>query len=251
MTLERITSEILETPHGFFTRKGGVSTGIYSGLNCGLGSNDTQASVLENRARVAATLEIDPQNLRSVYQIHSANVVHVTKDNPQSLPKADAMVTTEIGIALGVLTADCTPILFCDQTAGVIGAAHSGWKGAIGGVIGATVTEMKRLGAKRSRIAASVGPTISTAAYEVGPEFRETFITQNPEFAQFFKQGKGDRLLFDLPAFCLHQLRQAGVQTAEWTGECTYSDPSRFYSYRRSCHQDEKDYGRLISAIRL
>lgn len=251
MVLECITSEILEIPHGFFTRKGGVSTGIYSGLNCGLGSDDTRASVLENRTRVAATLKTDPQNLRSVYQIHSTAVVHVTKQSPKSLPKADAMVTSETGTALGILTADCAPILFCDKTAGVIGAAHSGWKGALGGVIAATVTEMERLGAKRSSIVAAIGPSISQIAYEVGPEFKETFTTHSPKFAQFFKQGKGDRLLFDLPAFCLHQLEDAGIQTMEWTGHCTYSDPYRFYSYRRSCHQNERDYGRLMSVIQL
>lgn len=224
---------------------------MYSGLNCGLGSNDERGSVVLNRAKVAEAMDVDPLALRSVYQFHSSDVATITKVLDTNDIKADAMVTASKGIALGILTADCAPILFSDQNAGVVGAAHSGWKGAIGGISQATVDAMISLGANRENITAVVGPCISQKAYEVGPEFFEDFIAHDIEYARFFAQGTGDRMQFDLPSFCLHQLRDAGIGQAEWTGHCTYSDPERFYSYRRSCHQQESDYGRLISAVRL
>lgn len=251
MTLEILTSDDLTARHGFFTRKGGASTGIYQGLNCGLGSNDAREAVLANRANVANALQVDHDALQSVHQIHSANVVTLTSPADRNAIKADAMVTATKGIALGILTADCAPILFSDPVTGVIGAAHSGWKGAIGGVAHATITAMEALGAKRGNITAVVGPTISQRAYEVGPEFFEDFIAHDMEYARFFAQGVGDRMQFDLPSFCLHQLRETGIAHASWTGHCTYSDPDRFYSYRRTCHAKQSDYGRLISVIRL
>jgi len=251
MSLEILTSDALDTQHGFFTRKGGASKGLYTGLNCGLGSGDDRDTVTTNRTRVAEAMDVDAQHLQSVYQIHSADVAVIDGITDRDLSKADAMVTATKGIALGILTADCAPILFHDAQAGVVGAAHSGWKGAITGVSEATVAAMESLGATRKAITAVVGPTISQRAYEVGPEFFENFIATDPEFDRFFAQGKEDHMQFDLPSFCLHQLRAAGVGQAEWTGHCTYSDPERFFSYRRSCHQSESDYGRLISTIRL
>jgi len=251
MTLEILTGEALSAEHGFFTRKGGVSTGIYAGLNCGLGSNDAREAVLDNRARVTQALGLETSALRTVHQIHSPDVVTFDNTTPQDPQKADAMVTATKGIALGILTADCAPILFEDVSAGVIGAAHSGWKGALGGVADATLGAMERLGANRANVKAVVGPCISQRAYEVGPEFFEDFMLQDMAYSRFFAQGTGDRVQFDLPSFCLHQLRSAGVGHAEWTGHCTYFDADRFYSYRRACHQNETDYGRLISVISL
>lgn len=251
MTLEILTSDALPAQHGFFTRKGGASSGVYAGLNCGLGSNDTRESVRANRTRVAEAMQVGIEALQSVYQIHSTDVATLTQTANRDGIKADAMVTATKGIALGILTADCAPILFSDPKAGVIGAAHSGWKGAIGGISDATITAMEVLGANRVNITAAVGPTISQRAYEVGPEFFENFIAHDLDYTRFFAQGVGDRMQFDLPSFCLHQLRSAGVGHAEWTGHCTYSDLDRFYSYRRTCHQKEGDYGRLISVVRL
>lgn len=250
MTLEILTSDALAAQHGFFTRKGGHSGGIYAGLNCGVGSDDTCETVLGNRSLVASAMQVDPAALHSVHQIHSADVITLTEPTRTGI-KADAMVTATKGIALGILSADCAPILFNDPTAGVVGAAHSGWKGAIGGVAEATIAAMQAIGAKRDNITAVVGPAISQRAYEVGLDFFDNFIAQDIEYSRLFAQGKGDHMQFDLPSFCLHRLRNAGVGVAEWTGHCTYSDPDRFYSYRRSCHRNEPDYGRLISVIRL
>lgn len=250
MTLEILTSEALSARHGFFTRKGGGSSGIYAGLNCGLGSDDTRKTVLTNRNLVAGAIQVDLTALQSVHQIHSADVVTLTEPNSKGI-KADAMVTATKGIALGILSADCAPILFSDPKANVVGAAHSGWKGAVGGIAQATIASMEAIGAKRENITAVVGPSISQRAYEVGPEFFENFVAHDMEYSRFFAQGVGDRMQFDLPSFCLYQLRTAGVGHAIWTGHCTYSDPDRFYSYRRTCHQNETDYGRLISVIRL
>ncbi|SMH35443.1 peptidoglycan editing factor PgeF [Maritimibacter sp. HL-12] len=252
MTLDAITSAALDgIAHGFYTRSGGVSSGIYAGLNCGGGSGDQNEAVALNRARVAATMAVEPDRLVTVHQTHSANVVSVTGPLGQPRPEADAMVTATPGIALAILTADCEPVLFADPAAGVIGAAHAGWKGALDGVLEATLDEMEALGARRDRIAAVIGPTISQPNYEVGPEFVARFIIASPDHARFFKRGTGDRALFDLPAFGLDRLRRAGVGHAEWTGDCTYADAERFFSYRRSVHRKEPDYGRLISAIRL
>lgn len=250
MTLEIITSDHLAPlKHGFFTRRGGASSGIFAGLNCGAGSSDQTDAVATNRARVAQAMEVTPDALVSVYQHHSADVVTITAPGSDR-PKADAMVTATPGLALGILTADCQPVLFADREAQVIGAAHAGWGGALAGVLENTVEAMCALGAKRERINATIGPCISQAAYEVGPDYMERFLDADPENARFFAGGEGDRVQFDLPGFGLHRLRQAGV-TAEWTRHCTYSDAERFYSYRRSVHRKEADYGRLIAAIRL
>jgi hypothetical protein len=175
----------------------------------------------------------------------------VIEEVGNSPDRADAMVTRTPGVALSILTADCQPVLFADPEAGVIGAAHAGWRGALDGVLSATVEAMVDLGATRSNILAVIGPTISQRAYEVGPEFFDDFMAENPENARFFANGEGDRLLFDLPGLGLHKLRSAGVAEAEWTGHCTYSDPKRFYSYRRATHEKQADYGRLIACIRL
>ncbi len=251
MTLEILTADSLAPlKHGFFTRKGGASSGIFEGLNCGRGSSDQEEIVAINRARVADAMDVAPDHLISVHQIHSTIALRVTEPLKDSI-KADAMVTATPGIALGVLTADCQPVLFADLDAQVIGAAHAGWRGALDGVLDATVDAMEGLGAKRENIHAVIGPCISQSAYEVGPEFLESFVGLDPAHSQFFANGEGDRYLFDLPAFGLHCLRKAGVGQAEWTRHCTYSDPERFYSYRRTTHAKEADYGRLISAIRL
>lgn len=249
-TLEIITSDALEARHGFFTRKGGASSGIFAGLNCGTGSSDQTEIVAINRARVADAMGLGPEALVTVHQVHSARAIPVT--GPLSIrPEADAMVTATPGVLLAVLTADCQPVLFHDPEAGVIGAAHAGWRGAVDGVLEATIDAMESLGAKRSQITAVIGPTISQAAYEVGPEFFDRFRSEDAASTRFFANGEGDRLLFDLPGYGLYRLRNAGVKQAEWTGHCTYRDPARFYSFRRTTHAGEADYGRLISTIRL
>lgn len=250
-TLELLTHDaLLPLAHGFFTRKGGASSGIFQGLNCGQGSSDQSEAVAVNRARVADRMGLSPAALVGVHQVHSADVVIVTEpfDKP---PRADGLVTDRPGLALTVLTADCQPVLLADPEAGVIGAAHAGWRGALAGVLGNTVRAMETLGARPERIRAVIGPTISQRAYEVGQEFMDSFLAEDPAFDRFFVGRSGDRLHFDLPGFGLHQLRAAGVGRAVWTGHCTYSDPDRFFSYRRSVHMREADYGRLISAIRL
>ena len=251
LTLDPIQSDALHpVQHGFFTRRGGASSGIFQGLNCGPGSSDMAEMVAINRARVAQALDVAPERLVTVHQVHSADVITVT--NPLiDRPRADALVTATPGLALAVLTADCQPVLFSDPQAQVIGAAHAGWRGTFDGVLEATLDAMEVLGATRANITAVIGPAISQAAYEVGPEFIDRFLTEDPSLSRFFAAGNGDRAQFDLPAYGLHRLRQAGVGHAEWTRHCTYRDPERFYSYRRSQHLDEADYGRLISAIRL
>jgi len=251
MTLEILTSDLLApVRHGFFTRKGGASSGIFHGLNCGAGSSDQSEIVQINRARVAEAMNAAPDAMVGVHQIHSADVITVTEPSGER-PKADGMVTRTPGVVLSVLTADCQPVLFTDPDAGVIGAAHAGWRGALDGVLDATLDAMEALGAVRSNIMATIGPCISQRAYEVGPEFVETFIDQDPTFSRFFASGNEDRAHFDLAGFGLDRLRNAGVKAAEWTRHCTYSDADRFFSYRRSVHDKEADYGRLISAITL
>lgn len=251
MTLDIITSDSLApVRHGFFGRRGGASSGVFQGLNCGHGSSDQTEAVTINRLRVATTMDVPPEALVGVHQIHSAEVVSVTGPLPTPV-RADALVTATPGIALSVLTADCQPVLLADAEARVIGAAHAGWKGAITGVLEATVAAMSALGADPARMVAVIGPTISQRAYEVGPEFFDTVIAEDEKAARYFVQGSGDRLHFDLPGYGLHRLRAAGVGHAEWTRHCTYSDPDRFFSYRRSVHQKEADYGRLISTIRI
>ncbi len=248
--LEIITCRAITTRHGFFTRKGGASSGIFAGLNCGPGSTDLSEAVAINRARVAGAMDVPQECLLTIHQVHSADVVTISAPFSDR-PRADAMVTATPGIALGILTADCQPVLLHDPVAGVIGAAHAGWKGTQAGVLEATVDAMERLGAKRGDIGAVIGPTISQTAYEVGPEFLDSFLADDPANARYFVQGKGDRALFDLPALGQHRLRAAGVGHAEWTRHCTYRDPDRFFSFRRTTHAGEADYGRLISVIRL
>ena len=252
MTLDIITSDALRgLRHGFFTRRGGASSGVYEGLNCGTGSSDRAEDVATNRSRVANEMQVDLDMLATAHQMHSADAVHVSVPLDGPRPKADALVTCQPGIALCVLTADCQPVLFADRTAGVIGGAHAGWKGALHGVLEATLGAMEAAGAKRERVVAVIGPAISQSAYEVGPEFLDEFQSCDPGNVRFFANGKGDRYQFDLPSYSLHRLRTAGVAHAEWTRHCTYSDETRFYSYRRSVHRQESGYGRLISSIRL
>lgn len=252
MTLEIITADLLHPlRHGFFTRRGGASSGVFAGLNCGRGSSD-QAEVVEiNRTRVALAMDAPPEAMRGLHQTHSARAV-VAEDVPQGPPPdADAIVTNRPGLVLAVLTADCAPVLFADHAAGVVGAAHAGWKGALAGVLEATIDAMESLGADRARTVAVVGPTIGQRAYEVGPEFLDDFLADNHENARFFAQGVGDRLQFDLPSFVLHRMRSLGVETAEWLRHCTYTNPELFFSYRRSVHEKQAGYGRMISTIRL
>ncbi|PXW66858.1 peptidoglycan editing factor PgeF [Methylobacterium sp. B4] len=238
--------------HAFFTRQGGVSEGLYASLNGGIGSRDEPARIAENRARMCAQFALPEGNLVSLYQVHSAEVVTVEAPFPlDERPKADAMVTRVPGLALGIATADCGPILFADPENRVVGAAHAGWKGALGGVVEATVAAMERLGAGRENIVAVLGPTISQASYEVGEEFVERFRSEVPEAERFFAPGRPGHAQFDLPAFILGRLEQAGVGESASLGLCTYADPDRFYSFRRTTHRNEPDYGRLISAIAL
>lgn len=247
MTLSPLTSPLLDgVTHGFFTREGGASTGVYAGLNCGTGSSDQADVVAVNRARVAEVMGV--KALAGVHQVHSATAVEADLDDK---PKADALVTATPGVALTILTADCQPVLFADTKAGVIGAAHAGWKGAVDGVLEATLEKMEGLGADRARVKAVIGPSISQRAYEVGQEFLERFMDEDPDYGRFFVNGVDGKYQFDLVGFGLFRLRAAGVAEAEWTGHCTYSDPARFYSYRRTTHRGEADYGRLIASIRL
>ncbi|PKP77672.1 MAG: peptidoglycan editing factor PgeF [Alphaproteobacteria bacterium HGW-Alphaproteobacteria-3] len=239
--------------HGFFTREGGVSKGIYASLNCGYGSNDDGECVRENRARVALKLGAEPEKLLTAYQVHSPDVAVVTEAwTPGTAPQADAMVTAEPGIALGILTADCAPVLFADERAHVIGAAHAGWKGAIGGVLEATVDAMTRLGAERNRIVAAIGPCISKEAYEVGDDFRDRFVEADGDNAKWFAPSPNDgHFMFDLPGYAGARLEAADIGTIAVVGRCTYKEPKRFFSYRRSTHREEPDYGRQISAVML
>jgi YfiH family protein len=251
MTLDILTAPaIAPVQHGFFTRKGGVSSGIYQGLNCGFGSADSAQNVRHNRDLVAKSFGIDRTHLISVHQTHSTQVTMV--QGPITEPvQSDAMVTDQPGLALAILTADCQPVLFSDPVAGVIGAAHAGWRGTLDGILESTLDAMETLGAKRARIRAVIGPSISQGAYEVGPDFFDNFTMEHSDNARFFASGTNDRLQFDLIGFGLLKLRQAGVGHAEWTGHCTYSEPDRFYSYRQATHRKESDYGRLISVIKL
>jgi purine-nucleoside/S-methyl-5'-thioadenosine phosphorylase / adenosine deaminase len=239
--------------HGFFTRQGGVSSGIYASLNCGPGSNDEAANVQENRARVAEILGTKPPHLLTVFQKHSATAVPAkTPWETGKTPEADAIVTSTPGLAIGVLTADCAPVLLCDREARVVGAAHAGWRGALSGIVEATVEAMTGLGAEPRRIVAVIGPAISQKAYEVGSDYVERFIAEEPESAPFFvtDEGSGEPH-FDLPGYVGERLKRAGVGTISDLGLCTYCDESRLFSYRRSQHHGETDYGRQISAILL
>jgi YfiH family protein len=239
--------------HGFFTRHGGVSSGLYASLNCGLGSGDDPVNVIENRTRTARHFELEPQQLVTVYQIHSPNVVRV--DEPwvaQQSPRADAMVSDRPGVMLGILAADCAPVLLADPEARVIGAAHAGWRGALGGVVEATVAAMEKLGAQRLHIVAAIGPCIAQASYEVSEDFAPPFLQQDKDNARFFAPGKrAGKLQFDLPGYLLHRLSLLNLSSIEATGHDTQALEQDFFSYRRTSLRGEKDYGRLLSAIAL
>jgi YfiH family protein len=239
--------------HGFFTRSGGVSQGVYATLNGGIGSKDTAANVSENRARMAMALGVRPDRFVSAYQIHSPDVVTVEMPWPHDQrPKADAMVTKTRGLALGISTADCAPALFADAQAGVIGAAHAGWRGAFTGVLETTVTAMEKLGADRKRIAVALGPMIRQPNYEVGPEFVARFREADDSNMKFFVPSeRPDHAMFDLAGYATMRLERAGIATIDDLKLCTYAEPERFFSYRRMTKLGEADYGRHINAIAL
>lgn len=252
MTVEVIRAAALEgVAHGFLGRRGGVSTGIMAGLDMGRRGQETTPELEENRRRaIAAT--VPGARLLTLYQIHSAECVAVVEPYDDALrPRADALATNRPGLALGILTADCAPVLLADRTAGVVGAAHAGWKGAIGGVTDATIVAMETLGADRDRIVAAIGPCIAQASYEVDAAFRARFETEDAQNERFFRDGAGDRCHFDLESYVADRLARAGIGRIECLGLDTYSDEARFFSYRRSTHRAESDYGRQISIIGL
>lgn len=237
--------------HGYFTRNGGVSTGIYASLNTGLGSSDAADAVAANRLCIAAVLGVDADRLATMHQVHSAEVATVAAV-PDARPRVDGMVSATPGLALAVLTADCAPILFADPDARVVGVAHAGWRGATSGVIEATVAAMVALGARRDAVRAAIGPTIAQASYEVGADFAEAVLAAAPDAADLFVPSvNAGRQMFDLPGFVARRLQAAGICHIEDLAHDTYGDAARFYSYRRSCHRGEGDYGRLMSAIVL
>ncbi|MGB7259532.1 MAG: peptidoglycan editing factor PgeF [Pseudolabrys sp.] len=239
--------------HGFFTRAGGVSQGVYATLNGGVGSSDQPDKVRENRARMAATLGVAPDRLLSAYQIHSPNVVMADKPwPPDQRPHADGIVTRTPGLAIGISTADCGPVLFADRRARVIGAAHAGWKGALTGVIEATIKAMESVGADRSGIRAALGPMIRQPNYEVGPEFVDRFHNDDATSARFFKpSARAGHAMFDLSGYIAARLKRAGINHFEDLGLCTFAEPDRFFSYRRTTKLAEADYGRHVNAIAL
>lgn len=245
-----LTARGLHAPHGFLGRTGGVSTGLYASLNVGLGSSDDQAHVRENRVRALNAVAPGAQ-LVSLHQVHSARAVLAGDWHDKDRPEADALVTDRPGVAIGVLTADCAPLLFEDVEAGVVGAAHAGWKGAFTGVIEATVALMETLGAQRNRIAAAVGPCIARRSYEVDDGFRRRFEEADPENGGFFIDGRPGHHFFDLEGYCLGRLSAAGITRAEGLGADTRADEARFFSYRRTTLAGERDYGRQISLIAL
>lgn len=254
-TLAPRQSDILKTEgivHGFFGRRGGVSRDIFSSLNCGPGSGDNALAVIENRARVASHFEMKSRALLSLHQVHSPKVIEVRDPWTGTRPQADAMVTRAPNLALSILTADCGPVLFVDTEAGVIGAAHAGWKGAFGGVLDATVDEMIGLGANRARIRAALGPTISGAAYEVGPEFIERFRARSAAYETFFVPSTREgHFLFDLPAFIVARLDDLAIEKVQNLNLCTYGLAEDYFSFRRTTHRGEAGYGRNISVIKL
>ncbi len=241
----------LRTNHGFFGRTGGVSDGLFESLNCGPGSSDPAGNVAANRKRVATALGNADAPVLSCYQVHGNKPVHVQSDWHANRPEADAMVTNTPGLILGILTADCTPVLFEDADAGVIGAAHAGWQGALKGVTDSTIALMEKLGARRDRISAAIGPTIQQASYEVGADFRDRFMEAALENDAFFMPGKDEaHFQFDLPGYVKARLHAAGITSLWNIGTDTYSSDAHF-SYRRTTHRREPDYGRQISAIML
>lgn len=252
MSVEVIRASALAgLPHGFLGRRGGVSTGELAGLNVGYGSNDERALIDENRRRAIAAL-LPGAKLATVHQIHSADAVYAERPWPRAgRPRADAIVTDRPGVLLGILTADCAPVLFADVAGGVIGAAHAGWRGALAGVTDATIAAMVRRGARGDRIAAAVGPCIGQQSYEVDESFRERFLGVDPDNARFFTGRTDSKPHFDLAAYVVHRLIAAGIGEVEALHLDTYADPGRFYSYRRATHRGEADYGRHLSAIAL
>lgn len=248
--VEALRARALEgVPHGFLGRRGGVSTGVVAGLNTGTGSADDPALIAVNRRRAVEAV-LPGARLVTVYQVHSPDAVTVIEPYDEALrPHADALVTDRPGLALGILTADCAPVLLTDREAGVVGAAHAGWKGAIGGVTDSTIAAMETLGARRERIAAAVGPCIARASYEVDDSFFRHFAEADPANERFFADGRAGHHQFDLEAYVAHRLAAAGVRTVEALGEDTYSQPDRFFSFRRATHRGEPDYGRQIAII--
>lgn len=251
MSVEVIRSALIGMPHGFLGRRGGVSEGVCAGLNVGLGSDDAREAIHENRRRAAAAVAPGAA-LVTVHQVHSPDAVVAVAPWPdEARPHADAIVTDRPGLALGILTADCAPLLFADEAAGVIGAAHAGWKGAYGGVIESTLAAMEGLGADRGRIAAAIGPAIARKSYEVDEGFLRRFAEADPENERFFAPGRPGHHQFDLEGYAAARLAAAGVRRVEALGLDTYGDPDRFFSYRRSTHKGEPTYGRQISLIAL
>jgi YfiH family protein len=238
--------------HAFFTREGGVSQGLYESLNAGIGSGDDPAKVAENGARMAQAVGVTPERFLTAYQIHSPDVVVAEAPwTNDTRPRADAIVTRVPGLAIGVSTADCGPVLFADPKAGVVGAAHAGWRGALSGVLEALIAAMERLGAARSQLVAAIGPMISQRNYEVGNELVEQFIKADPGNARFFAAGRAGHAQFDLPGFIAARLARADILRIENLSVCTYADPRLFYSFRRATHRAEPDYGRHVNAIAL
>ena len=253
MKVEATSLALTGIRHGFFTRAGGVSSGLYASLNGGVGSRDDAGKVLENRARMAAALGVEPRRLLTAYQTHSPNVVVAEAPwTTENRPRADAIVTRMRALAIGVTTADCGPVLFAEPRAGVIGAAHAGWRGALTGVIEATIAAMERLGAAQRQIRAAIGPMIRQGNYEVGPDLVERFRADDPASSRFFGPAKRDgHAMFDLAGYIAARLKRAGITEVEDVGLCTYADPEQFFSYRRSTHRAEADYGRHVNAIAL
>lgn len=253
--LSPITHPLLDKAgirHGFFTRNGGVSTGLYDSLNTGVGSSDDPAAVAENRRRIAAYMGGTPDDLAACYQIHSAICRVAETGWKGERPEGDAVATAAPRVICGVLTADCAPVLLADVEAGVVGAAHAGWKGALGGIVHSTVAAMQALGAEPSRIVAVVGPCITQQSYEVGADYQDRFEHHDPGCGRFFVAGaSADKRLFDLPGFVLWRLEQAGVGEAVWTGDDTRTEERRFFSSRRTYLRGEPDFGRMMSVISL
>lgn len=238
--------------HAFFTRDGGVSEGLYQSLNCGFGSDDDPVNVTENRRRVCDALGVPATALITPYQVHGTSVVTVEKTwSHEAAPKADGLATRVPGIALGILTADCAPVLFADRESGVIGACHAGWRGALDGIVDATVAAMENLGAQRAQIRASIGPCIAQASYQVGPEFRDQFLAKGSSNEIYFRGDAEGRHRFDLPGYVMERLRRAGIPHPAWVAHDTCADDQRLFSYRRATHNGEADFGRGLSAIVL
>ncbi len=254
MLTDELLADLPGVRHGFFTRRGGCSEGIYASLNCGLGSGDDTARVSENRRRAAARLDLDAERLTTAYQVHSAAVRTVEAPWPggQDAPRVDGLVTDRPGIALGILTADCVPILFADGDGRVVGAAHAGWKGAMNGVLEATVRAMEALGANRSGIVAVTGPCIHQSSYEVGPEYKERFVAAAADNERYFvASDRADHFRFDLPGYVAARLRTLDLAAVSRVDRDTCAEEDLFFSYRRNTLRGEKDYGRGLSAIAL